>query len=419
MNHLNNIITNQPTINIGCLGSVSDGKSTLVVQLTGTKTQQHSDEQKRNITIKPGYANMKIWNKNDTLISTNSEGNIQDGELIAHMSFVDCPGHAEIIKTLLSSISLMHGVIIVVSAAEPLSKKPQLIQHLAAVRISKIKNIVIIFNKLDLITKEKALERKLELDEMLEKLEIKPSYIIPCALNKKIGLENVLKAMVSTFVKNINSDNNINNNIYPEFRITRSFDINKPGINWDQISGGVFGGSLSSGKFNINDNIEIRPGIFNKNKEGTFTIQPLKTTILSIQTDKQILTSCHPGGLTAIGTNIDPFYCKGDKLAGSIVGLVGHLPNVYHTVVFNCYHTTDFEGDWNPMLKDTVYLQIGNTNITSTLENIVNNKYTFSLSKPACIPLDTLILVCRDIDNILRIVAYGIIDTNLSVEIKC
>jgi translation initiation factor 2 gamma subunit (eIF-2gamma) len=363
---------------------------------------------------------MKVWNKNNTLISTNSEGKVEDAELVAHMSFVDCPGHAEIIKTLLSSISLMHGVIIVVSAAEPLSKKPQLIQHLAAVRISKIKNIVIIFNKLDLITKEQALERKLELDEMLEKLEIKPTFIIPCALNKKIGLDNVLRAMVLTFVKSDKSDNiNHINDSYPEFRITRSFDINKPGINWDKVSGGVFGGSLSSGEFNINDNIEIRPGIFSKNKEGKFIVQPIKTTILSIQTDKQVLQSLYPGGLTAIGTNIDPFYCKGDKLAGSIVGLVGHLPDVYQTVVFNCTLTTDFDGNWKPVLGDIVCLQIGNTNITSTFENINEDYYTFNLSKPACIPLDTLILVCRDIDNVLRIVGYGTIDCTKSIVIKC
>lgn len=417
MNNNSVIIDKQPTINIGCLGSVSDGKSTLVLQLTGTKTQQHSNEQKRNITIKPGYANMKIWDNNNSLMSTNSEGNVMNGKLIAHMSFIDCPGHAEIIKTLLSSISLMHGVIIVISAAEPLLKKPQLIQHLAAVRISKIENVIIIFNKLDLITKEIALERKTELDNMLEKLEIKPKYIIPCALNKKIGLDNVLRAMVSTFV---------NNNILEplehktsEFRITRSFDINKPGVNWDRVQGGVFGGSLSSGQFKINDIIEIRPGIFNKNKDGNFTVMPIKSKILSIQTDKTVLDTVYPGGLIAIGTEVDPFYCKNDKLAGSIVGIEGKLPNVYQTIVFKCNMTTDFDGTWNPVTSDNVHLQIGNTNIMSTLTNINDDFYTFNLSRPVCVSLDTLILVCRDIENILRIVGYGMIDNNMSTVIKC
>ena len=76
----------QPIINIGMLGSVSDGKSTTVYSLTGIKTQRHSNEMKRNITIKPGYANMKIYKT----INTNEEPcgssiNTKEGELIHHV----------------------------------------------------------------------------------------------------------------------------------------------------------------------------------------------------------------------------------------------------------------------------------------------------------------------------------------------
>ena len=95
----------QPITNIGMLGSVSDGKSTTVYQLTGTKTQKHSSELKRNITIKPGYANMKIYRDDeDKLISCNSSEN-KDYELLHHISFIDCPGHYELIITMLSNIN--------------------------------------------------------------------------------------------------------------------------------------------------------------------------------------------------------------------------------------------------------------------------------------------------------------------------
>ena len=104
----------QPITNIGMLGSVSDGKSTTVYQLTGTKTQKHSSELKRNITIKPGYANMKIYkDDNNNLVSFNSSE--KDYELIHHISFIDCPGHYELIITMLSNINLMDGAIVVVS----------------------------------------------------------------------------------------------------------------------------------------------------------------------------------------------------------------------------------------------------------------------------------------------------------------
>jgi translation initiation factor 2 subunit 3 len=58
---ISQIMKHQPTINIGMIGSVSNGKSTITGKLTGIKTQKHSDELKKNITIKLGYANTKIF----------------------------------------------------------------------------------------------------------------------------------------------------------------------------------------------------------------------------------------------------------------------------------------------------------------------------------------------------------------------
>ena len=55
------ILQNQPIYNIGSIGHVASGKSTLVRSITGIKTQKHSSEQERNITINIGYANAKIF----------------------------------------------------------------------------------------------------------------------------------------------------------------------------------------------------------------------------------------------------------------------------------------------------------------------------------------------------------------------
>ena len=158
---MSNQMKNQPILNIGCLGEVSGGKSTTVLQLTGIKTQTHSNEKTRNITIKPGYANMKVWlNSNGEYTTTDSNIEEMDGaELVHHLSFVDCPGHQELILTMMSSVSLMKGAIVVVSAAEPIQNKPQLIQHLATAKIAGLEKLIVLFNKLDLVTKEVALER--------------------------------------------------------------------------------------------------------------------------------------------------------------------------------------------------------------------------------------------------------------------
>ena len=407
---INKQMNNQPILNIGCLGSVSDGKSTTVLQLTGIKTQKDSREQTRNITIKQGYANMKIWKDSTGKYSTtNSSEKKEDCELAHHISFVDCPGHQALILTMLSSVSLMKGALVVVSAAEDIRTKPQLIQHLAAAKIAGLTKLIIIFNKLDLVTKEVALERYEQLHTLLAELEIVPSYIIPTALSRKIGLQNVINAIMELFPPTstiVEEDT--------EFKITRSFDINKPGINWDAVKGGIIGGGLITGKLKVGDAIEIRPGLIGKTA-GNITASPIITTVLSMETDKIPLDNIRPGGLIGIATNVDPYYTKDDKLTGQIVGLLGTLPSIYTEIKLEPTLTTIFGGNWTPQIKDKMFLQIGNVNTESELINITKSKFTFKLSKPCCIKNDSLIIICQPSDNdALKIVGYGKLDKKSS-----
>lgn len=406
----------QPILNIGTIGSVSNGKTTLVKALSGTNTIRHSNEKKRNITIKAGYANMKVWLKPDgSFDTTNSEDTIEDAKLVHHISFVDCPGHQELILTMMSSVSLMKGAIVVISAADSISNNRQLVQHLTAAKISGLdKRLIVIFNKLDLCTHEKAIERKEELDELLTKLNIKPQYIIPTALNKKIGLSNVVKAIMEVFPPEL-YDSCLNETT--EFRITRSFDINKPGTNWDEMSGGVFGGSLLTGSIKLGDEIEIRPGQYAKKKDGSFNVIPITSIVNSIQTDKINIDILYPGGLTAIGSDIDPYYCKDDKLTGAVVGIKGTLPPVYQEIVINITICNDFGSNWIPKCNDIVYLQIGNVNTEALLVDIKDIDFKFKLSKPVCISDDSLIIICRNINNIIVIVGFSRLVSSKCVKI--
>jgi translation initiation factor 2 subunit 3 len=401
----------QPIINLGTLGSVSDGKSTLIEKLTGIKTQRHSSEKKRNITIKSGYANLKIWEciECNNLLSTSSNFNEvtckyceNNCKIVHHLSFVDCPGHSELILTMMGSVSLMKGGIIIVSASESLDKKPQLIQHLLAAKLANITKLIICFNKLDLVSKELAIQRKYDLDELLIKLDIKPYIIIPTAFNKSLGINNILKSIMHLF-----PINEINNNKEESFfRITRSFDINKPGIAWSNISGGVLGGSLINGELNIGDNVEVRPGILSKSKDGKYNNQPIITKILSLESDNIIIENIKSGGLVAIGTDIDPYYCKNDMLSGNILGKIGTLPNVYHDLKVEYTVLDNFDGKWDPKNGDTIYLQIGNISCESRLLKFNNNIMNFQLIKPICIENNIKILVCKKIEGILNIVGY-------------
>ncbi len=396
----------QPIINIGMLGSVSDGKSTTVYNMTGVKTQKHSNEMKRNITIKPGYANMKIY-KSDVPSDRTSQYNIKSGELVHHVSFIDCPGHYQLIVTMLSCIKLMDGIILVVSAAEPIEKKPQLIQHIMAVKISGIKNVIVLLNKLDLIKKPVALERYKKLVELLNKYEIEPKIIIPVCMNHGIGVD-ILLSSIMKYMPPKNEFSDINSK--PHFMISRSFDINKVNINALNLAGGVIGGSLISGSFKVGDEIEILPGIINKNSEGNMIHKPHYTKIISLKSEITNLDVVNPGGLIGIGTNIDPFYCKNDKMIGMVAGLKGKLPPVYYTIKVKY---TEIEGaifsdntKWIRFKGVPVIVIIGTNCVDSNIINVNENIIELKLTKPVCIDNDMIILCEKKLES-FNIVGYG------------
>lgn len=401
-----NKISKQPVLNVGMLGSVSDGKSTCVRALTGIKTQRHSSEKTRNITIKPGYANLKIWSDGKKFYSTDSKpNNYQAGgkecELAHHLSFVDCPGHQELILTMLGSIKLMNAVIVVVSAADPIDKKPQLIQHLAAIKLSGLDNIIVCLNKLDLVSKEVGMERYQELQKLLKSYDIVPKNIIPTSFNKNIGVSWLLEEILTHFHAPDETDDDA------RFLATRSFDINKAGSDWTEIKGGVIGGSLFNGTIQVNDTIEIRPGICGKGKDGKLISQPIKSKILSVKTDQEELDKIFPGGLMGIGTDIDPYYCKDDMLAGNMIGLEGTLPSVYDSVELKYNIIEDFGGSWKPKMNDSMFLQIGTLSISSIITQVNKKTIKLNLSRPACIDKDMNIMVSHKEDGIMKIVASG------------
>ena len=161
---LSNVIKKQPIINIGTIGHVSHGKSTVVFALTGKKTQEHSAEQVRNITINLGYANTKIWYNKDTdeFKTTNSDIELDENEwqLVQHFSFVDCPGHNAYLSTMVSGAGAMNGVMLVISGSDDIFPQPQTVEHMTVINKLKINNLVVLQNKLDIINEERAIKNK-------------------------------------------------------------------------------------------------------------------------------------------------------------------------------------------------------------------------------------------------------------------
>ncbi|MFB6353233.1 MAG: GTP-binding protein, partial [Halobacteriales archaeon] len=130
----------QPEVNIGLVGHVDHGKTTLVQALSGRWTDQHSEELKRGISIRLGYADATFRRCPEcegpeayTVEATCPEHDVET-EVLRTVSFVDAPGHETLMATMLSGAAIMDGAILVVGADEPVPQ-PQTEEHLMALDI--------------------------------------------------------------------------------------------------------------------------------------------------------------------------------------------------------------------------------------------------------------------------------------------
>lgn len=115
----------------------------------------------------------------------------------------------------------------------------------------------------------------------------------------------------------------------PRLIVIRSFDVNKPGAEVDELKGGVAGGSILTGVLRLGQRVEIRPGIVTKDNAGRNKCQPIFSQIMSLHAENNLLQFAVPGGLIGVGTRIDPTLCRADRLIGQVLGAVGKLPNIY------------------------------------------------------------------------------------------
>jgi len=331
---------NQPTINIGTLGHVSHGKSSIVKALTGQSTIRHSKETKQSgMTIKLGYANVEIWMCEEcpkpscyqtfTAMEKNCKHCDSVCKLKRHVSFVDCPGHNNLMATMINGTAVMDGALLVISSNDVVPQ-PQTTEHILAAEIMGVnkpffkKNIFVVQNKIDLIDEKKAQINKQDISNFLKGTLASKSPIIPVSAQLGVNVDVLLQHIVNLPqpIRDLKST--------PLLNTIRSFDVNKPGaIDFENMKGSVIGGSLERGILKIGQKIELRPGIVNKQ---TMTYTPLFSTITSLAFEnnpKNILTEVIPGGLVGIGTTIDPSLGKDDGLVGQVLGLEGHLPPVF------------------------------------------------------------------------------------------
>ena len=401
----------QPCVNLGTSGHVDHGKTTLVESITGVWTSGHSEELRRGITIKVGYADAAFYKcKNcppPICYSTQPECKNcgQKSEFERVVSFVDSPGHESLMANMLSGAALMDGAILVTAANEKVPQ-PQTREHLLALQTLGIKQIVLVQNKVDLVSYEETIENYKQIKNFVKGSVADTAPIIPVSAQHKLNIDALIEAIqinIKTPERSKNSE--------PLMHVLRSFDINKPGLPIGEVKGGVIGGSLIQGDFETGDEIEIRPGLYDE-KKGKY--DPIMSKISSLGTGAGIVQVVKPGGLVALGTTLDPYVVKSDSLIGSLVGLPNSLPpDIYDvTIELNLFETavgTQELVKVDPIkIKESLRLNIGTAATLGTVTHVKDHTVEIKLKKPVCMVSNNRVAISRRIADRWRLIGSGI-----------
>ncbi len=404
-----------PEVNIGMIGHVDHGKTTLTQRLSGKWTDEHSEELKRGISIRLGYADAAFYKcpkcNDPQCYSTkktcpNCKG---AAELLRVVSFVDAPGHETLMATMLSGAAIMDGAVLVIAANEP-CPQPQTREHLMALEIAGIKNIVIVQNKIDLVSEKNAVKNYEQIVKFVKGTCAEKAPIIPVSSHHDLNIDILIKTMqecIPTKERDLNKP--------PMMYIARSFDINKPGSRPDEMKGGVVGGTLLQGIINKNDEIEISPGR-SIEVEGKHTLEQIITKAYSFFTGGKSVDKATPGGLLAIGTLLDPSRVKSDSFSGRVVGKPGQLPPVLDSFGLSMHllkrvvGTID-EKNVEPLkTNEPLMLTVGTATTVGIISEIRENKVKVKLKLSVCAEEGQRIAVSRRIEGKWHLIGYGEIE---------
>jgi translation initiation factor 2 subunit 3 len=402
----------QPEINIGTIGHVDHGKTTLVQALTGVWASRHSEELKRGITIKLGYADMAVYRcpkceppKNYT---TKPACPVCGSKavFVRAISFVDAPGHEALMATMLSGAAIMDGALLVIAADEP-CPQPQTREHLAAVGVIGIKNIVIVQNKIDIVDEKRARQSYAEIKNFVKGTVAEDAPIIPISAQHGVNVDVLLQAIEEVMPTPKRDETKP-----PFMYIIRSFDINKPGTPVDKLEGGVLGGTIVQGKFTVEEELEILPGI---TAEGKSTYEPLFSEIVSLEAGGKNVNEAYCGGLVGLGTLLDPSYSKADSLIGNVAGKRGMLPPILSEVILET-HILDRAVGTKELMKieevamnETLLMHVGAAITVGKVSSIRKDSVQIKLTRPVCVQTGSRVALSRKIAGRWRLIGFGMI----------
>jgi len=405
----------QPEVNIGLVGHVDHGKTTLTQALSGVWTDTHSEERKRGISIKLGYADTAFYQDDQGQFYATGKrpdgGEDVESELKRVVSFVDAPGHETLMAIMITGASIMDGAMLMIAANET-CPQPQTREHLMALEIAGIENIVIVQNKIDLVSKERALESHKEIKAFLKGTIAENAPVIPVSAHHDVNLDVLIQAIEATIPTPDRSEDKRS-----IMHVARSFDINRPGTRPSKLKGGVIGGSIVEGEFNQGDTIVIGPG--RKIEKGNkATWEPIEAVVSSMQGGGLSLDKMHAGGLCGMATYLDPSITSSDNLSGQVVARKGDLPEIHSSLSISVSlmsHMVAGDGESPEKIQplrnnEILMLNVATATSVGVTKNAEKTRTDLELRLPICADKGQRISLSRRIGSRWRLIGYGTIE---------
>lgn len=404
----------QPELSIGLVGHVDHGKTTLVKALSGKWTDTHSEELKRGITIRLGYADATFY-KCEKCKGTDAYSVSEKcpkcggtGKRLRTISFVDAPGHESLMATMICGSAIIDAALLIIAANET-CPQPQTKEHLMALGIIGIKKLIIVQNKIDLVSEEDAVKNYEQIKSFIKNTPFKDVPIVPISAQHNINIDLLIEAIEENF-KTPQRDPNKD----PLMFVARSFDINKPGTEISKLMGGVLGGALKQGKLRVGQEIEILPGyeVEEKNKK---VWKPLITEIVGLMAGGAKVDEILPGGSMAVLTLLDPSVTKSDTFAGAIVGEKGKMPPVWYNLELDVHLLERVVGTTDKLVVEpikTSEILMLNVNASATVgvvQGFGKKTVKCSLKRPVCAEKGARVTISRRFGNRWRLIGFGMI----------
>lgn len=324
---------------------------------------------------------------------------------------MDCPGHDILMSTMLSGAAVMDAALLLIAGNET-CPQPQTSEHLAAIEIMKLNHIIILQNKVDLMRTEGAEQHYQSILNFIRGTVADGSPIIPISAQLKYNIDAINEYLVTKIPVPPRDFGAV-----PHMIIIRSFDVNKPGAEIEDLKGGVAGGSILTGILKLGDEIEIRPGLVTKDEQGRIKCSPIFSRVVSLFAEHNDLKFAVPGGLIGVGTRVDPTLCRADRLVGFVLGLKGQLPAIYTELEVNFFllrrllGVKTADGKQAKVAKlaknEVLMVNIGSTATGAKVMGVKADAAKLSLTSPACTEIGEKIALSRRIDKHWRLIGWA------------